>query len=188
MLFYQNLFAMHVKLMVISFCALAASCAGSGSKSGSDSTGAGSDTTLNVDANPSSQLEVNPLSGYFLKNTIKVNDSLTFWLIDNQASFDSLFGVAKTMNNTIDHPDFGTHIVIAATMPPTFYGTQIQLESATSDNATNNATLHFAATANPNKGSASTVPLWLGAVPKTGKSTFQLYTGDHLTQTITTQQ
>jgi hypothetical protein len=73
-------------------------------------------------------------------------------------------------------------------MPPTFYGTQIQLESATSDNVNNNATMHFVATANPNRSSASTVPLWLGAVPKTGKSTFQLYTGEHLTKTITTQQ
>ncbi|WP_142684679.1 hypothetical protein [Chitinophaga polysaccharea] len=179
---------MHIKLMFISFCAIAVSCASSGSKPENDSTGVGSDTTLNVAANPSSQLEVNPLSGYFLKNTITVNDSLTFWLIDNQASFDSLFGIAKTMNNTIDQPDFGTHIVVAATMPPTFYGTQIQLESASSGNADNNATLRFVATANPNRGSASTVPLWLGAVPKTGKSTFLLYTGDHLTKTITTQQ
>lgn len=179
---------MHVKLMILFFCIIAASCASNGPKAENDSTAAGSDTTLNVAVNPSSQLEVNPLSGYFLKNTITVSDSLTFWLIDNQASFDSLFGIAKTMNNTIDHPDFGTHIVVAATMPPTFYGTQIQLESATSDNVNNNATMHFVATANPNRSSASTVPLWLGAVPKTGKSTFQLYTGEHLTKTITTQQ
>ncbi|SKD08107.1 hypothetical protein SAMN05660461_4058 [Chitinophaga ginsengisegetis] len=180
---------MHVKLIVLAVCIMATvSCANSGTKTESDSTAAGSDTTLNVAPNPNSQLEVKPISGYFLKNTITVNDSLTFWLIDNQASFDSLFGMAKTMNNTIDKPDFGTQIVVAATMPPTFYGTQIQLESATSDNANNNATLHFVATSNPSRGSASTVPLWLGAVPKTGKSTFQLYTGDHLTKTITTQQ
>jgi hypothetical protein len=164
------------------------SCANSGTKTEGDSTASDNDTTLNVQANPSSQLEVKPISGYFLKNTITVNDSLTFWLIDNQASFDSLFGMAKTMTNTIDKPDFGTQVVVAATMPPTFFGTQIQLESATSDNANNNAALHFVATANPNRSSASTVPLWLGAVPKTGKSTFQLYTGDHLTKTITTQQ
>ncbi|MGF6845263.1 hypothetical protein QFZ51_000498 [Chitinophaga sp. W3I9] len=180
---------MHVKLMVLAVCTMAAvSCASSGTKTGSDSTAAGGDSSINVQANPNSQLEVKPISGYFLKNTIIVNDSLTFWLIDNQASFDSLFGAAKTMNNTIDQPDFGTHIVVAATMPPTFYGTQIQLESATSDNVNNNAALHFVATSNPSRGSASTVPLWLGAVPKTGKSTFQFYSGEHLTKTITTQQ
>lgn len=180
---------MHVKLIVLAVYTMATiSCANSGTKTESDSTAAGSDTTLNVQANPNSQLEVKPISGYFLKNTITVNDSLTFWLIDNQVSFDSLFGMAKTMNNTIDKPDFGTQIVVAATMPPTFFGTQIQLESATSDNVNNNAALHFVATSNPNRSSASTVPLWLGAVPKTGKGTFQLYTGDHLTKTITTQQ
>lgn len=179
---------MHFKLFVLAVCTLATvSCANNGKKSDNDSSDDG-DTALAVQASPSSQLEVKPISGYFLKNTITVNDSLTYWIIDNQASFDSLFGMAKTMNNTIDKPDFGTQLVIAATMPPTYYGTQIQLESATSDNLTNNAILHFVATANPDKSSAATVPLWLGAVPKTGKSTFKLFTGDNLTKTITEQQ
>lgn len=180
---------MHFKRILLAIGTLAAISCNNGNKTVSDdSTAAGSDTALNVAPNTNSQLDVKPLSGYFLKNTITVNDSLTFWLIDNQTSFDSLFGMAKTMNNTIDKPDFGTQIVVAATMPPTFYGTQIQLESALSDDANNNAILHFVATSNPDKSTASTVPLWLGAVPKTGKSTFQLYTGDQLTKTITTQQ
>lgn len=178
---------MHFKLFVLAVCTLAiVSCVNSGKKTNTDSTD--NDTALSVQASTESQLEVKPISGYFLKNTIKVSDSLTYWIIDNQTSFDSLFGMAKTMNNTIDKPDFGTSIVIAATMPPTYYGTQIQLESATSDNVDNNATLHFVATANPDKSSAATVPLWLGAVPKTGKSTFKLFTGDNLTKTITEQQ
>ncbi|HEY9261779.1 hypothetical protein [Chitinophaga sp.] len=179
---------MHFKLFLLAVCTFATvSCANNGKKAPADND-TDSDTTLTVQAAASSQLEVKPLSGYFLKNTIKVKDSLTYWIIDNQASFDSLFGMAKTMNNTIDKPDFGTQIVIAATMPPTYYGTQIQLESATSDNLTNDAALHFVATANPEKSSAATVPLWLGAVPKTGKSTFKLFTGDNLTKTITEQQ
>jgi hypothetical protein len=179
---------MHFKTIILAAFTLAiVSCENTGRKTGTDSTGS-SDTALSVQASPNSQLEVKPLSGYFLKNTITVTDSITYWLIDNPASFDSLFGMAKTMNNTIDKPDFGTQIVIAATMPPTYYGTQIQLESATADNTTNDATLHFVATANPEKSTASTVPLWLGAVPKTGKTTFKLFTGDHLTKTITTQQ
>jgi len=180
---------MHFKLFLLAVCTLAAaSCVNNGKKTDKDSTDNDSDTALSVQASASSQLEVKPISGYFVKNTITVNDSLTFWIIDNQASFDSLFGIAKTMNNTIDKPDFGTQIVIAATMPPTYYGTQIQLESATSDNLTNDAALHFVANGNPDKSSAATVPLWLGAVPKTGKSTFKLFTGDNLTKTITEQQ
>ncbi|MBO9731916.1 MAG: hypothetical protein J7623_24960 [Chitinophaga sp.] len=178
---------MHIKLFVLSICTLAVvSCVNNGKKTSTDSTD--NDTTLDVQASAESPLDVKPLSGYFVKNTIKVKDSLTFWVIDNQASFDSLFGVAKTMNNTIDQPDFGTQVVVAATMPPTYYGTQIQLAAATSDNTNNNASLHFVAVSNPDKGSSSIMPLWLGAVPKTGKSTFKLFTGDNLTSTITEQQ
>lgn len=177
---------MQFKTTLLAVCTLATvSCANNGKKNNTDSN---ADTSLAVKADNSSQLEVKPLSGYFLKNTIKVSDSLTFWLIDNQASFDSLFGVAKTMNNTIDQPDFGTQIVVAATMPATYYGTQIQLASATSDDSNNNAEMHFAAVANPDKASYSIVPLWIGAVPKTGKSTFKLYTGDQLSSTLTTRQ
>ena len=178
---------MHFKMILFAAGILALSC-NEGKKTGGDATNNDNDTTLTVQPSSDSQLEVKPISGYFLKNTITVNDSLTFWIIDNQASFDSLIGVAKTMSNTIDKPDFGTQLVIAATMPPTYYGTQIQLASATSNTENNNAALHFVAAGNPEKGSSSIVPLWLGAVPKTGKSTFQLYTGDNLTKTITAQQ
>ncbi|NLR59991.1 hypothetical protein HGH93_17910 [Chitinophaga polysaccharea] len=175
---------MYIKITLLAGSLLAIiSCAGNNKNAGNDT-----DTTLSVQPINSSQLEVKPLSGYFLKNTIKVTDSLTFWIIDNQASFDSLFGVAKTMNNSIDQPDFGTQVVVAATMPATYYDTQIQLESATSDDMTNNAEMHFVATSSPDKNSAAIVPLWLGAIPKTGKSTFKLFTGDNLTKTITTQQ
>ncbi|MCW3462261.1 hypothetical protein [Chitinophaga nivalis] len=142
------------------------------------------DSTLDPQASPSGSLDVKPLSGYFVKNTITVNDSLTFWVIDNAKTFDSLFGVGKTMNNTIDQPDFGTQLVIAATMPATYYGTQIELSSATIDNLTNNATLRFEAPANQEKGSAAIMPLWLGAIPKTGKSIIKLYTGEHLSTTV----
>ncbi|NLR78791.1 hypothetical protein [Chitinophaga eiseniae] len=175
---------MYIKITLLATSLLAIiSCASNNKKAGNDT-----DTTLSVQPINSSQLDVKPLSGYFLKNTIKVTDSLTFWIIDNQASFDSLFGVAKTMSNTIDQPDFGTQVVVAATMPATYYDTQIQLESATSDDLTNNAEMHFVATSSPDKNSAAIVPLWLGAIPKTGKSTFKLFTGDNLTKTITTQQ
>ncbi len=168
---------------------LALSCNSGGNKGAADSAANGNnDTSLAVSANPVTNLEVQPINGYFVKNTIKVTDSLTFLVIDNQQSFDSLFGMAKTMNNTIDKPDFGTHLVIAVTMPPTFYGTQIQLQSATNNSNNNNAELHFVATGQQEKGSSSIVPLWLGAIPKSGKSSISLYTGDHLTKTITEKE
>ncbi|PSL49141.1 hypothetical protein CLV51_101471 [Chitinophaga niastensis] len=182
---------MRLKTITLIACALtAASCNNTGKKTAADSTAINgiADTAMNIQAAPNSALDVKPLSGYFVKNTIKVTDSLTFWIIDNAASFDSLFGMAKTMSNTIETPDFGTHLVVAATMPATYYGTQIQLEGATVDNTNNGATMHFVATSNRQKSSASMMPLWIGTIPKTGKSTIKLYTGDNLTKTIIEQQ
>ncbi|HVI48489.1 MAG TPA: hypothetical protein VM802_26715 [Chitinophaga sp.] len=164
---------------------LLSACGGGGTKSSADSAAnADKDTALAVHSNSTASLDVHPISGYFVKNTIKVSDSLTFWVIDNQRAFDSLFGVAKTMSNKPDIPDFGTQIVVAAAMPATFYGTQIQLASAVSNDKDNGANLHFAAPAEKEKKSFSIVPLWLGSIPKTGKSTINFYTGDHLSQTI----
>jgi hypothetical protein len=166
---------------------LLASCGGVTRNSTADSV-AVNDTALNIHADNGSSLDVKPLNGYFVKNTIQVKDSLTFWLVDNPATFDSLFGVAKTMNNKIDRPDFGTQVVVAATMPATFYGTQIQLASATTDDLTNNAEMHFVATGQAEKNSYSIMPLWIGSIPKTGKTNIKVYTGDQLTTTLTVRE
>ncbi|NML36019.1 hypothetical protein HHL17_02310 [Chitinophaga sp. G-6-1-13] len=166
---------------------LLASC-GSATRNNAADSVAVNDTALNVHADNGSSLDVRPLNGYFVKNTIQVNDSLTFWLIDNPATFDSLFGVAKTMNNKIDRPDFGTQVVVAATMPSTFYGTQIQLASATADDLTNNAEMHFVAAGQAEKNSYSITPLWMGSIPKTGRTNIKVYTGDQLTATLTTKE
>ncbi|CAL1520946.1 hypothetical protein [Chitinophaga sp. MM2321] len=177
---------MHCKTYLLAACTLAAASCGNGAgNTTADSATADSDadTVMAAHADSGTSLDVQPLTGYFVKNNIQVSDSLTFWIIDNPATFDSLFGMAKTMNNKIDNPDFGTHVVVAATMPATFYGTEIQLASATSDDQ-NNAELHFVAPAGNGKSSSSATPLWLGSIPKTGKSTIKLYTGDHLTKTV----
>lgn len=166
---------------------LLAACGGATRNNTADSANV-NDTAMNIHADAGSNLEVQPLSGYFVKNSIQVNDSLTFWLIDNPTTFDSLFGVAKTMNNKIDRPDFGTQLVVAATMPATYYGTQIQLSSATTDDLTNNAEMHFIATAQPEKSSSSIMPLWVGSIPKTGQSSIKVYTGDALSTTLKTKE
>ncbi|RAJ85629.1 hypothetical protein CLV59_102334 [Chitinophaga dinghuensis] len=131
-----------------------------------------------------SQLDVTPLSGYFVKNNIEVKDSLTFWIIDNQQTFDSLFGIAKTMNNNIVAPDLGTNLVVAVTMPATPYNTQISLVSATLNTDTNNAEFHFSAAGSPEQSSSTIVPLWLGSFPKSGPMEIKLYNGNELVTTI----
>lgn len=155
-----------------------------------DSTATTADTALAVTSSATNQLDVTPITeGHFLKNTIKVTDSLTFWVISNQAAFDSLFGIAKTMNNKIIAPDFGTQLVLAASMPSTEYGTEIQLQSATLNNNTNTADLHFVANAGPDgKLSYSITPVWIGTIPKTGKMELNFFTGDHKTTTITVNE
>ncbi|MBV8254525.1 MAG: hypothetical protein JO154_18130 [Chitinophaga sp.] len=142
------------------------------------------DSTLATIPEAISQLDVTPLSGYFVKNTIQVKDSLTFWVIDNQQTFDSLFGYAKTMNNTIIAPDLGTNVVVAVTMPATSYNTQISLLSATLNTNTNNAELHFSAAGNPAPSSSTIVPLWLGSFPKSGPMEIKLYIGNHLAMKV----
>ncbi|MET6999041.1 hypothetical protein [Chitinophaga defluvii] len=156
------------------------------SNNNNNATDTTADTSLAAQPAANSALDVQPLSNYFVKNNIKISDSLTFWVIDNQTSFDSLFGVAKTMTNEIVTPDFGTHVVIAATMPATAYNTQIQLLSATNDND-NNAEMHFVAVG-AEKQSSTITPVWLGLLPKTGLKTVKLYTGDQLSKAVTPPQ
>lgn len=51
------------------------------------------------------------LHGYFLRNDYKVERSGQVVAFENRAAFDAILGVAKTMNNAIDQPDFDKNIV-----------------------------------------------------------------------------
>lgn len=127
------------------------------------------------------QLAVKPVDGYFVKNNIKVTDSLTFWIVDNQKSFDSLFATAKTLGTAITAPDFGTELIIAVSMPVTSYGTTIQLQKAELNDQNNTADLHFIATAGA-KNTYTIAPLWIGSVAKSGLQTLHFFNGDHLSR------
>jgi hypothetical protein len=178
---------MNISITLLAFgtCFIFACNSGPSANKSNDAT-ATPDTGLNIQTPANVALDVQPLSNYFIKNNDQITDSLTFLFINDKATFDGLFGMAKTMNNEIIVPDFGTHVVVAATMPATFYNTQIQLLSATSD-SDNNAEMHFIAVEG-NKQSSSIKPLWLGMIPKTGMQKISFYTGDHLSKTVTTQQ
>jgi hypothetical protein len=171
-------------LLLLCSVFMIAACGGNSTRqTGTDSTGTSSDTALAITSSGNTPLQLEPLSGYFLKNTIKVNDSLSFWVIDSQKSYDSLFAPAKTMDNEIRIPDFGTQLIIAAAMPPTEYGTEIQLQNADFNDSTDNAEVHFIAAAK-GKQSYKITPVWIGSLPKTGLKTIKFYTGDDLSQTV----
>lgn len=159
------------------------SCGGQTGQQTADSTGNASDTALAITSSGNTPLQLEPISSYFLKNTIRVKDSLTYWVINNQHTYDSLFAPAKTMTNEIVTPDFGTQLVIAAAMPATEYGTEIQLQNATFNDSTDNAEVYFIASGKA-KQSYKITPVWIGTLPKTGLKTIKFYTGDDLSQTI----
>ncbi len=51
------------------------------------------------------------LKGYFLKNTYPHTNKVEFVVVNSQPEMEALLGVAKTMTNTIDTPDFSTNSV-----------------------------------------------------------------------------
>lgn len=59
------------------------------------------------------------LSGYFLKNNYQFSNGIDFLLLPDRPTFDSYLGVAKTMNNEIDEPNFTEHVVAAIIVRPT---------------------------------------------------------------------
>lgn len=73
---------------------------------------------------------VTPLNGYFLKNTYKFTGEADGLLFADQATFDNVLGVAKTMDNKIDAPDFGQQIVGAVALKPVQVKTDMKISKA----------------------------------------------------------
>ena len=82
---------------------------------------AGITFSLNAFAQPEviiKRVEFKELQNYFLKTQDVVNKKdLTYIWIEDQAQFDELFGVAKTMNNHIVNPDFENNYIVALAAP-----------------------------------------------------------------------
>ncbi len=90
-----------------------------------------SDSIATVEAAPQVlPVTVQTLAGYFLKNTYKLSDNPTCVLFPDQASLDKALGVAKTMNNKVDKPDFNQSVVAAIAMQPTQKKTEITVGKA----------------------------------------------------------
>ena len=63
---------------------------------------------------------VDPIKGYFAKNTIVFDENYDFkhLVVDNQADFVKYFGVSKTMKNKVDIVDFEQNSIIAVVTKP----------------------------------------------------------------------
>ncbi len=89
------------------------------------------DTLATVEVAPQVlPVTVQMLNGYFLKNTYKLSSDTECILFTNQASFDLALGVAKTMNNKIDKPDFEKNIVAGIALKPAKQKTNIVITKA----------------------------------------------------------
>jgi len=74
------------------------------------------------------------LSGYFVKNNVKINDDYKFVTFNNQTDFDKYFGVAKTMDNDITPLDFNKYNIAAIIVKPTNNKDDITINRYTSKN------------------------------------------------------
>lgn len=128
-------------------------------------------------------IEVKPIHGYFVKNTVKQTDSITCWVINSPAQRDSILGVAKTMTNRIDTLNFATETITAVVLQPSEMTQELQL--ASSMQSGDEVHLHFAVRIDTPKRTFTAGSLWMGALPKTPAiKNIRFYSGDRLLRTI----
>ncbi|WP_119077870.1 hypothetical protein [Chitinophaga alhagiae] len=145
-------------------------------------------TSFNSEEQPDSagnmtSIEVKPLQGYFVKNTVVQGDSVTCWVINSPQQQDSILAPAKTMTNTIDTLDFANNIITAVVLRPSELTQDIQLSSGMVTE--NEVHLHFAIRADTPKRTFTAAALWMGAVPrKPGIRTIKFYSGDQLIRSV----
>ncbi len=73
-----------------------------------------SDSNSNMEVNNTPRpFEIHLVEGYFLKNTILLQDDINYMVFNTQKEFDAYFGMAKTMNNPLTSIDFTTERVAA---------------------------------------------------------------------------
>ncbi|MDR3195781.1 MAG: copper resistance protein NlpE [Endomicrobium sp.] len=63
-------------------------------------------------------LQFRKRSGFFLKNSVKLPNNINFFTANSVSKFKSLFGIAKTISNTVIFPDFGKNILIIIAEKP----------------------------------------------------------------------
>ncbi len=98
-----------------------------------DKTETTTPTTTKQEVKKEVTSKVLPLEGYFLKNDVVLNKKVNFMVIDSQEAFDKMFGMAKTMNNTISKTNFMKTKVGVIAVDTTAMKTSISIDNATMD-------------------------------------------------------
>ncbi len=88
--------------------------------------------TSDVDATaqPIKTVQIKLLNGYFFKNTHNVDANPTFFIFKGEEVFNDYLGMARTMNNQIDKPDFDNNTVLAIVCEPAQVKTEISVIKA----------------------------------------------------------
>jgi hypothetical protein len=73
---------------------------------------------------------IKPLTGYFLADRTALGKGMNYFVITKENQFNKTFGMAKTMSNRIDRPDFKKGMVITLALPETKRETTIEYISA----------------------------------------------------------
>lgn len=86
--------------------------------------------TITAQPTATATVVVTPLNGYFLKNTYTFTGEMDCLLFADQAAFDAVLGVAKTMDNKIDTPAFEQQIVGVIAQKPVRVKTDMKVSKA----------------------------------------------------------
>jgi hypothetical protein len=80
--------------------------------------------------NKASAIGLVSLNNYFVKNTVPLPDEYNYKVATSQAAFDETFGMAATMNNSIQKPDFSGQTVVAVIGKASTLQQEIRLDGA----------------------------------------------------------
>jgi len=119
--------------------------------------------SIAVEMPPAAEPALKQLEGYFVNNTVRLTDGFSVLHPTNQQEFDQLLGIAQTMNNTIEKPDFDKNIIVALTHSATDQMEAITLKGSKIENGI--FTIIVAAPETPKK-SFTVTPLALFSATK----------------------
>jgi hypothetical protein len=123
------------------------------------------------------------LENYFLSDKSILLGRVTCKVITKEKDFERIFGVAKTMSNIIERPDFATQQVIMIAMQPTNKDAKVKILSAL--RAGNFIEVFFTTSKDRYPMPYTTQPLSLAIVPKYKEiSRIKFYEGKKLIEEV----
>ncbi|MCL1972830.1 MAG: copper resistance protein NlpE [Endomicrobia bacterium] len=80
-----------------------------------------------ADMSQAVMLNFKELEGYFLRNDVRLNNEVNFFVIDNDKNFDGILGQSRTMANVVRFVDLNKNIVAVIAMKPSLAVYEIKI-------------------------------------------------------------